>query len=93
VTSQAARYDGHAEWYGEHVPPGALNEEAEAFPREGVAFSWEAVANAFVMLGLLPESRAEEILAEHRVIVSTLWGSRLGGGAPSRQHSLRAGGL
>jgi hypothetical protein len=32
----------------------------------GVAFSREAVANAFVMLGLLPERSAEEILAEHR---------------------------
>jgi len=32
----------------------------------GVPFSREAVANAFVMLGLLPEARAEEILAEHR---------------------------
>ena len=35
-------------------------------PLPGVAFSREAVANAFVMLGLLPEARAEEILAEHR---------------------------
>ena len=32
----------------------------------GVSFSREAVANAFVMLGLLPEARAEEILAEYR---------------------------
>jgi len=32
----------------------------------GVPFSREAVANAFVMLGLLPEARAEEILAECR---------------------------
>jgi hypothetical protein len=35
-------------------------------PLPGVPFSREAVANAFVMLGLLPESRAEEILAEYR---------------------------
>ncbi len=35
-------------------------------PLPGVAFSREAVANAFVMLGLLPEARAEEILAEYR---------------------------
>jgi hypothetical protein len=35
-------------------------------PLPGVPFSHEAVANAFVMLGLLPEPRAEEILAEHR---------------------------
>ena len=56
-------------------------EDAEAFLREmlaplsaarpgrplpGVAFSREAVANAFVMLGLLSEPRAEEILAEYR---------------------------
>jgi hypothetical protein len=56
-------------------------EEAEAFLRAlaaplgaarrgtrlpGVPFSREAVANAFVMLGLVPEQRAEEILAEHR---------------------------
>ena len=32
----------------------------------GVPFSYEAVANAFVMLGLLPEARAEEILAGYR---------------------------
>ena len=32
----------------------------------GVPFSAEAVANAFVMLGLLDEQRAEEILAESR---------------------------
>lgn len=32
----------------------------------GVPFSREAVANAFVMLGLLPERRAEDILAEYR---------------------------
>ena len=31
-------------------------------PLPGVPFSREAVANAFVMLGLLPEARAEEIL-------------------------------
>jgi hypothetical protein len=35
-------------------------------PLPGIAFSGEAVANAFVMLGLLPEARAEEILAESR---------------------------
>jgi hypothetical protein len=35
-------------------------------PLPGVAFSREAVANAFVMLGLLAEERAEEILAERR---------------------------
>jgi hypothetical protein len=56
-------------------------EDPEAFLREllaplsgarpgrslpGVPFSREAVANAFVMLGLLPEARAEEILAGYR---------------------------
>lgn len=35
-------------------------------PLPGVPFSQEAAANAFVMLGLLPEPRAEEILAEYR---------------------------
>jgi len=35
-------------------------------PLPDVAFSREAVANAFVMLGLLPSVRAEEILAEYR---------------------------
>lgn len=35
-------------------------------PLPGVPFSREAVANAFVMLGLLPERRAEEILAEYQ---------------------------
>src|SRR5258708_39548687 len=35
-------------------------------PLPGVPFSREAVANAFVMLGLLLEARAEEILAEYR---------------------------
>src|SRR5213082_1458426 len=35
-------------------------------PLPGVPFSLEAVANAFVMLGLLREARAEEILAGHR---------------------------
>ncbi len=35
-------------------------------PLPGVPFSLEAAANAFVMLGLLPEPRAEEILAGYR---------------------------
>ena len=58
-----------------------VREDAEAFLRAmmaplsaartgqslpGVPFSREAVANAFVMLGLLPEPRAEEILAEYK---------------------------
>jgi hypothetical protein len=45
------------------APLGAAR-EGEALP--GVPFSLEAVANAFVMLGLLPEARAEAILAGHR---------------------------
>lgn len=43
----------------------------------GVPFSREAVANAFVMLGLLPEARAEQILAEHRTELEAR-GFRLG---------------
>ena len=43
----------------------------------GVPFSREAVANAFVMLGLLPEARAEEILAECRADLEAK-GFRLG---------------
>jgi hypothetical protein len=43
-----------------------LSSARQGQPLPGVPFSREAVANAFVMLGLLPESRAEEILAEHR---------------------------
>src|ERR1700750_661318 len=35
-------------------------------PLPGVPFSREAVANAFVMLGLLPAARAEEILGQYR---------------------------
>jgi hypothetical protein len=35
-------------------------------PLPGVPFSREAVANAFVMLGLLSSARTEEILAEYR---------------------------
>src|SRR6266705_1528556 len=46
------------------VAPLSRARRGESLP--GVPFSREAVANAFVMLGLLPEARAEEILAEHR---------------------------
>jgi len=38
----------------------------EGRPLLPVSLSVQAVANALVMLGLLPEARAEEILAEHR---------------------------
>jgi hypothetical protein len=38
-------------------------------PLPGVPFSREAVANAFVMLGLLPETLAEEILAQYRPLL------------------------
>ena len=44
-----------------------LSEARRGEPLPGVPFSREAVANAFVMLGLLPEQRAEEILAGHRL--------------------------
>ena len=43
-----------------------LSEARRGEPLPGVPFSREAVANAFVMLGLLAEPRAEEILAEYR---------------------------
>ena len=43
-----------------------LSEARRGEPLPGIPFSREAVANAFVMLGLLREQRAEEILAEHR---------------------------
>lgn len=43
-----------------------LGTARRGIPLPGVAFSREAVANAFVMLGLLPERRAEEILAQYR---------------------------
>jgi hypothetical protein len=46
-------------------------------PLPGVPFSREAVANAFVMLGLLPEARAEEILAQYRPKLDAM-GFRLG---------------
>ena len=43
-----------------------LSAARQGAPLPGVPFSLEAVANAFVMLGLLPERRAEQILAELR---------------------------
>jgi hypothetical protein len=43
-----------------------LSAARRGMPLPGVAFSREAVANAFVMLGLLPERRAEAILAQYR---------------------------
>jgi hypothetical protein len=44
-----------------------LSQARRGEPLPGVPFGREAVANAFVMLGLLPEQRAEEILAECRL--------------------------
>ena len=44
-----------------------LSQARPGEPLPGVPFSREAVANAFVMLGLLPEQRAEEILAGPRL--------------------------
>ena len=43
-----------------------LSRGAARRPLPGVPFSREAVANAFVMLGLLPGARAEEILGQYR---------------------------
>ena len=43
-----------------------LGQARRGEPLPGVPFSCEAVANAFVMLGLLPEPRAEQILTEYR---------------------------
>jgi hypothetical protein len=54
-----------------------LSHARQGEPLPGVAFGPEAVANAFVMLGLLPEARAEEILAEHRSRLQTM-GFQLG---------------
>jgi hypothetical protein len=49
----------------------------EGSPLPVVRFSLEAVANAFVMLGLLPEARAEEILAAQRPVLEAA-GFRVG---------------
>src|SRR5690242_6380960 len=45
---------------------GPLSRARRGRPLPGVPFSREAVANAFVMLGLLPGARAEEILGQYR---------------------------
>lgn len=53
------------------MDPEACLHELTALPDRGVAvarFSLEAVANAFVILGLLPVERAEEILAAQRQV-------------------------
>lgn len=57
------------------VAPLSAARSGESLP--GVPFSVEAVANAFVMLGLLPEPRAEEILAGPRLELETK-GFRIG---------------
>ena len=49
----------------------------EGSPLPVVRFSLEAVANAFVVLGLLPEARAEEILAAQRPVLEAA-GFRVG---------------
>jgi hypothetical protein len=49
----------------------------EGSPLPVVRFSLEAVANAFVMLGLLPEARAEQILAAQRPVLEAA-GLRVG---------------
>jgi len=43
-----------------------LSEARSGGSLPGIPFSYEAAANACVMLGLLPEARAEEMLAGHR---------------------------
>jgi hypothetical protein len=58
-----AREDAEAFLRAMAAPLGAVR-RGQRLP--GVPFSREAVANAFVMLGLVPEQRAEEILAEYR---------------------------
>lgn len=45
------------------APPASTREDS---PLPVARFSLEAVANAFVILGLLPAARAQEILAAHR---------------------------
>src|ERR1022692_4947159 len=49
----------------------------EGSPLPVTRFSVEAVANAFVMLGLLPAARAEEILAAQRPVLEAA-GFRVG---------------
>ena|SRR5216684_1415401 len=44
----------------------ALEDAVLGRPLAPVSIGLQAVANAFVMLGLLPENRAEAILAEHK---------------------------
>ncbi|HLQ55277.1 MAG TPA: hypothetical protein VK162_13535 [Streptosporangiaceae bacterium] len=57
----------------------ALTRASPGRPLLPVSLSVQAVANAFVMLGLLPEPRAEEILAQHRLALESkgfdnVWG-------------------
>lgn len=61
--SDMAREDAEVILRAMTAPLGAAR-PGEPFP--GVPFSADAVANAFVMLGLLAEQRAEDILAEAR---------------------------
>ncbi len=56
----------------------ALAGAREGSPLPVVRFSLEAVANAFVFLGLLPAARAEEILAAQRPVLEAA-GFRVGG--------------
>src|SRR3984893_13812925 len=69
------------------VAPLGMARRGEPLP--GVPFSREAVANAFAMLGLLPEARAEEILAEYRAELEAK-GFRFG--VLTGELSVRAGG-
>jgi hypothetical protein len=54
-----------------------LTSAREGSPPPVVRFSLEAVANAFVMLGLLPEAQAEETLAAQRPVLEAA-GFRVG---------------
>jgi hypothetical protein len=57
--------------------PDRLAQAREEDPLPVVRFSLEAVANSFVVLGLLPAQRAEEILAERRPVLEAA-GVRVG---------------
>jgi hypothetical protein len=62
-----AREDAEAFLRGMVAP---LSKTRRGTPLPGVPFSREAVANAFVMLGLIPESLADEILAQYRPLLT-----------------------
>jgi hypothetical protein len=67
-----------------------LSEARRGEPLPGIPFSREAVANAFVMLGLLREQRAQEILAGHRPALEAK-GFRIRPGRPRHHARARPG--